>query len=211
MAWKLAFVLSGKASHSLLESYNAERQPIDEFTVLQAYSRFQNRVVRKQPPAPEVQDIAVELGYRYPSGAFRLPKDYQHPIELYDLPDSPSALAGSRFPHVWLVDASDANKKISSIDLIRQNLVLVAVSTSSPWLHAASHFRIPIETYTLNEASAPYRDLKGRLRERAKLGDADALLVRPDGFIAWRAEKTEGGYVESLRSALQSILGLSFE
>ncbi|EWZ28363.1 hypothetical protein FOZG_17930 [Fusarium oxysporum Fo47] len=34
-ALKLAYVLSGKASHSLLASYNIERQPIDEFTVNQ--------------------------------------------------------------------------------------------------------------------------------------------------------------------------------
>ncbi|KAK4936728.1 hypothetical protein LTR10_022452 [Elasticomyces elasticus] len=206
IAWKLAFVLKGFASHALLESYNNERQPVDTFTVLQAHARFQNRVVRQNPPAPEVDDIAVELGYRYPKGAFLHPGGYLPPKESYDAPASPSAAAGSRFPHAWLVDASDASKRISSLDLVKQNLLLIASDNESPWIDAAKGLQIPIDTYTVNESSKPWRDPEGRLKQRARLQGRDAVLVRPDGFIAWRAENVQSGHEDVLKGALQSIL-----
>ncbi|KAF2630708.1 hypothetical protein BU25DRAFT_245695 [Macroventuria anomochaeta] len=63
LAWKLAFVLKGQASLSLLEGYTIERQPVNAFTVDQATARFYNRIDHVQP------NLTVELGYRHPKGA----------------------------------------------------------------------------------------------------------------------------------------------
>ncbi|KAK5059694.1 hypothetical protein LTR84_009577 [Exophiala bonariae] len=203
LAWKLAFVLKGLASNSLLSTYNAERQPIDEFTVGQAHARFQNRVVRQDPPAPEVDDIAVELGFRYPEGAF-LADSGQAP-EKYDAPASPSAAPGSRFPHTWLSSDSEPIKQVSSLDLIKQNLVLVASESESRWIEAAQGISFPIDTYVINASSSPWKDVEGKLGKRCQLGPGQALLVRPDGFIAWRADGAQNGSKEALQSVLDSI------
>jgi 2-polyprenyl-6-methoxyphenol hydroxylase-like FAD-dependent oxidoreductase len=69
LAWKLAYVLKGKAGKSLLDTYTFERQPVAGFLMRQAYSRLQKRVLHTTPDEPELPDIVCELGYRYPSGA----------------------------------------------------------------------------------------------------------------------------------------------
>jgi putative polyketide hydroxylase len=198
--------LTGKASHSLLSSYNSERQPIDEFTVLQAYSRFQNRVVVQQPAAPEAPDVAIELGYRYPKGAFVPEEGHQVPKELYDDPYQPTAVPGSRFPHVFLRDTTNPGNKISTIDLVKRNFLLVTIDPDSPWIQAASESPITLDVHTLNATSAPYRDLEGAVEEKCRLKVGEAILVRPDGFIAWRGLRSSQGHGEQLKAAIEAIL-----
>ncbi|KIX09642.1 uncharacterized protein Z518_00723 [Rhinocladiella mackenziei CBS 650.93] len=88
LTWKLAYVLKGKADHLFLRLHETGREPIDEFTALQACSRFQIRVVLQPSPAPEVQEIAVELGYRYLFGAFLSEDNYEPPQRASGLPRS---------------------------------------------------------------------------------------------------------------------------
>ncbi|KAL6355659.1 hypothetical protein LRP88_11263 [Fusarium phalaenopsidis] len=206
LAWKLAYVLTGKASHSLLSSYNSERQPIDEFTVLQAYSRFQNRVVVQHPAAPEAPDVAIELGYRYPKGAFVPEEGHQVPKELYDDPYQPTAVPGSRFPHVFLRDTTNPGNKISTIDLVKRNFLLVTIDPDSPWIQAASGSPIALDVHTLNATSTPYRDLEGAVEEKCRLKVGEAILVRPDGFIAWRGLRSSQGHGEQLKAAIEATL-----
>ncbi|KAH6997373.1 FAD binding domain-containing protein [Ilyonectria destructans] len=210
IAWKLAYILSGKASHSLLESYNSERQPIDEFTVLQAYSRFQNRVVVQKPPAPEAPDVAIELGYRYPQGAFLPEEHYKVPKQIYDDPAQPTAVPGSRFPHVFLEETASPGKCISTIDLVKRNFVLVTIEPESPWIRAASQSPIELDVHALNATSSPYRDSEGAVERKCRLRVGEAILVRPDGFIAWRGGKSGNGHAEQLKTALEGILGKNF-
>ncbi|KAL2672503.1 hypothetical protein Neosp_013215 [[Neocosmospora] mangrovei] len=206
LAWKLAYVLTGKASHSLLSSYNSERQPIDEFTVLEAYSRFQNRVVVQHPAAPEAPDVAIELGYRYPKGAFVPEEGHQVPKELYDDPYQPTAVPGSRFPHVFLRDTNNPGKKISTIDLVKRNFLLITIDPDSPWIQAATNSTIDLDVHTLNATSTPYRDLEGAVEEKCRLKVGEAILVRPDGFIAWRGARSSQGHGEQLKAAIGAIL-----
>ena len=46
LAWKLAYVLDGRADETLLATYDAERQPVGAFTTEQAYTRY---VLRLDP------------------------------------------------------------------------------------------------------------------------------------------------------------------
>jgi hypothetical protein len=45
LAWKLAAVVKGEAGPALLDTYEAERLPLCELTVEQAYTRYATRVV----------------------------------------------------------------------------------------------------------------------------------------------------------------------
>ncbi|KAJ4246083.1 hypothetical protein NW762_013828 [Fusarium torreyae] len=206
LAWKLAYVLSGKASHSLLATYNIERQPIDVFTVKQAYNRFQNRIVLQQPPASEAPDESVELGYRYPQGGAFVPEEnHPAPKEVYDDPFLPTAIPGSRFPHSYIEDVM-SGKAISTIDLIKRNFVLITVASDSPWITAATKSPVELDVYALDAGSSPYRDAMGDVATKCRLQPEEAILVRPDGFIAWRGVREDGGHEIKLREGLDAIL-----
>ena len=72
LAWKLAAVLHGTAGPGLLATYDAERRPVGEFTVEQSYARYVGRVAPYLGAAgvqPVVDDLYLELGYRYDSAA----------------------------------------------------------------------------------------------------------------------------------------------
>src|SRR6516165_1265681 len=63
LAWKLAYVLNGVAGESLLDTYEAERQPVGAFTVGQAFSRYVTRtapwVAATQPIDALVPDFQI--------------------------------------------------------------------------------------------------------------------------------------------------------
>jgi len=50
LAWKLAWVLQGRAEETLLSTYDTERRPVAAFTAEQAYTRFVTRVVPRGEP-----------------------------------------------------------------------------------------------------------------------------------------------------------------
>ncbi|KAH8663231.1 FAD binding domain-containing protein [Ilyonectria robusta] len=205
LAWKLAFVLSGRAAPSLLNTYTTERQPVVAATVRQAYSRLQTRVMRKTPDEPELPDITCEIGYRYPVGASIPAEGYQDTNLIWEDPYNPHVNAGSRFPHVDVIDAEGKHR--SSLELISTNFLLFATDASSLWIQAAKGLDLKVDTFTLNKSSTPYKDPEEKLKNFGKVGEGQALLIRPDGFIAWKAEKMESGHQKTLKDALHKILG----
>ena len=65
LAWKLAAVVKGDAGPGLLDTYEAERLPLCELTVRQAYTRYATRVVPErgtEEAEPPVPDIELEIG-----------------------------------------------------------------------------------------------------------------------------------------------------
>ncbi|KAF4548397.1 FAD-binding domain-containing protein 34 [Elsinoe fawcettii] len=203
LAWKLAFVLKDQASPTLLDTYQSERQPVNKFTVLQAYHRFQNRVVRKQPPDPEVDDHTIELGIRYLAGAFIASADQKTTQEIaYVDAFNPSAEPGTRMPHFWLVDV-DSGNAISSLDLVKTKFLLLATGLVSTWAEAIDKYHPLLEVYQISGNSKPYRDAEGAFKRKANIDGNGAVLVRPDGFIAWRTEKSDTG---ALINALERLL-----
>ncbi|KAM0342879.1 hypothetical protein ACHAPU_009083 [Fusarium lateritium] len=208
LAWKLAYVLKGKAGKSLLETYTSERQPVAGFLMRQAYTRLQKRVFHTTPDEPELPDIVCELGYRYPSGASYSVTQGVEETLLHEDPHLPLAIAGSRFPHVALTDVAEPEKQVSTIDLIKTNFVLFTADHASPWVAAAKNMTMDIDAYSLYERSKPLRDRQEKLKSVTKLSAGEALLVRPDGFIAWRAVRMEEGHEKALYNALKHVLGL---
>ncbi|KAH6949393.1 FAD binding domain-containing protein [Ilyonectria sp. MPI-CAGE-AT-0026] len=158
---------------------------------------------------PEAPDVAIELGYRYPQGAFLPEEHYKVPKQLYDDPAQPTAVPGSRFPHVFLEETASPHKRISTIDLVKKNFVFITIEPESPWIRAASQSPIELDIHALNAMSSPYRDSEGAVERKCRLKVGEAMLVRPDGFIAWRGGRSDNGHAEQLKIALEGILGKS--
>jgi 2-polyprenyl-6-methoxyphenol hydroxylase-like FAD-dependent oxidoreductase len=169
LAWKLAVVLRGAADPQLLDSYDEERRPIGHLTVEQAYRRYVERVDPSLPAndlAANLADTAIELGAVYRSCAVISEPGDDAPVET---PERPSGRPGTRLAHVWL----DAEH--STIDLPDAGITLVAGPDGTDWQAAA---------LALGLAA---RLLPGAACAIAGIEACGALLLRPDGVIAWRS------------------------
>ncbi|MBT2364014.1 FAD-dependent monooxygenase [Streptomyces sp. ISL-10] len=215
LAWKLAAVLGGTAGPGLLETYEAERRPVAVATGQRASARSEEHSHPGYSPAPggggrQSGMLTVALGYRYRSGAV-LGADPQLPVVPGQL--VLSGEPGSRAPHLWVHRAGD-NRMISTLDLYERSFVLLsdAGPGGGAW-HAAgarvaARLRAPLDAYRIGEG--PDADLvpETGVDWRAAHGTTGegALLVRPDGFVAWRSAGSVPDPEAVLSDALESLL-----
>ncbi|MBO4252733.1 FAD-dependent oxidoreductase [Streptomyces griseorubiginosus] len=205
LAWKLAAVLGGWAGQGLLDSYDAERRPVAEATSARAAVRSaeHSHPGFAAPPGagsgPQRGILNVALGYRYPHGAVA-GADPAMPVvpEKLALNGEP----GSRAPHLWV---RHQGERVSTLDLYERSLVLLSDgATPNGWhqaaLRLAEQLSLPLVPYRMGEELVPeegadWAAAHGTTRE-------GAVLVRPDGFVAWRCE----GPVEDPESTLREVL-----
>ncbi|MET7733913.1 FAD-dependent monooxygenase [Streptomyces sp. NPDC005402] len=214
LAWKLAAVLGGWAGDGLLDSYDAERRPVAEATSARAAARSAEHSHPGYAPPPGTGGgpqrgiLNVALGYRYPQGAV-VGADPATPVvpDRLDLSGEP----GSRAPHMAV---RHRGERISTLDLYERSLVLLSgAGAPSGWHEAAVRLAeetsVPLTSYRLGE---------GPDAELTPEGDADwaavhgttpegAVLVRPDGFVAWRSEGPVPDAGSALRQVLSTLLG----
>src|SRR5262245_5113893 len=206
LAWKLAMVLQGNAGPELLDTYETERKPVGKFTVEQAYTRYVTRTAPYlgakdfEPPA---NDFNIELGYLYRSPAIVGEGDDD---KLHDDPRQTFGRPGSRAPHVWL---ERDGRRVSTIDLTGTSFVLIAGPDGEAWCRAAQsaaqNFKgIKLETHCLNAGAL--RDPEGGFLQAYGLPAAGAALIRPDGFVAWRATSADADPERVMAAALRAIL-----
>jgi 2-polyprenyl-6-methoxyphenol hydroxylase-like FAD-dependent oxidoreductase len=212
LAWKLAFVLRGHAGPELLSTYDAERRPVGAFTTEQAYSRYVTRTapyLGTDGIEPIVPELNIELGYRYDSPAIDREKNPGFGLEpekagfvgaLHDDPRESRARPGTRAPHVWL---ERGGARLSSLDLFGRGFVLLAGPAASSWSASARAVidRLPfaIELHQLGVDGL--HDSGGACLDAYDLAPHGILLVRPDGFVAWRS-KTAAGSPSAVAGAL---------
>lgn len=205
LAWKLAMVLQQKAGAELLETYEVERKPVGKFTVEQAYTRYVTRTAPYlgatdfEPPA---NDFNIELGYLYRSpGIMSEDRD----DKVHDDPRQTFGRPGSRAPHVWL---ERDGGRVSTIDLAGQTFALIAGPEGEAWCNAAraaaNQLGIKLEAHCMNGGGL--RDSDGGFLQAYGLPAAGAALIRPDGFVAWRAQSPPSNPETTMAWVLRSIL-----
>jgi 2-polyprenyl-6-methoxyphenol hydroxylase-like FAD-dependent oxidoreductase len=170
LAWKLAMVLSGEADPALLDSYDEERRPIAAMTVEQAYRRYVERVDPSLPGgdlAPNLADTAIELGAVCRSAAIASEAGDDAIVEA---PETPSGRPGTRLAHVWLGEGR------STLDLAGKSFVFLAGLDGRDWSDVAA--ATGLTSHILPAAAA----------RAVGIAPDGALLLRPDGVIAWRSE-----------------------
>jgi 2-polyprenyl-6-methoxyphenol hydroxylase-like FAD-dependent oxidoreductase len=205
LAWKLAYVLDGRAEESLLATYDAERQPVGAFTTEQAYTRYVLRLdpaLGKEDLMPIVGEAPIELGYRHRSASVLVDDDDD---ATWEDPGSPSGRPGFRAPHVPVtVDGAEQ----STLDLYGRDFVVLAGPDGESWCAAAravgASLGLPVHAYRIG---ADVTAATGALEDIYGTGPAGAVLVRPDGFIAWRATAAEADADGALAHALGVALG----
>jgi putative polyketide hydroxylase len=189
-------VLRGGAGAGLLDTYAAERQPVAELTVSRQTANY---VERARPdrtdlarPGDEPDWLSVAMGYRYRSAAVQ----YESPDDgkPTENPLRPSGRPGARLAHVALTQEGGP---LSTLDLVGDGLLLLAGPDGAPWAEAARRLKLRAVRFGADVAG----DASAFL-ERTGIGADGALLVRPDGFIAWRAKRATLDPVSALEDAL---------
>ncbi|MFI6042045.1 FAD-dependent monooxygenase [Nocardia sp. NPDC051321] len=197
LIWKLAAVLSGTASPTLLDSYQPERRPRAIVAAEQARlgTDFATRYGIETPD--NAADLARQLGtdtvmtrYRYASSAVLGGNaDALHVDQL-------TGQVGTRVPHLWI----DEPQQISTLDMNGPGFALLVTGTSAAWRDAVGEAQwdtgidITVHAIPAAEWSA-----------RTGLPEGGALLVRPDGIVAGRSD--EDLHPRALTAALRRIVG----
>lgn len=205
IAWRLWLVISGQAGPGLLDTYDAERRPIGALT---ADGQLANLGVRMPPaarigyPEPLEDPISLMVSYRYHSTAIvEEPGDDGSLLEDCRVP---TGRPGSRAPHV-LLDWD--GQPISTIDLFGSGFVLMADQAGQAWVDAARLVkdRIGVQLMRLR-VNGEMKDVQGCFRERYGVSEGGAVLVRPDGCIAWRSPGPTPNPAATLEQAFTQIL-----
>ncbi len=154
----------------------------------------------------------VELNQRYTSSAIVQDADAGDEVwprdrELYL---QATTRPGAKLPHAWLVGADGT--RMSTLDVTgKGQMTLLTGLGGQAWKRAATKLDVPyLRTVVVGEPGTidPY----GYWRQVREIDEAGALLVRPDGYIAWRHsapiwDDTEA--LTSLENALTTILDRS--
>jgi len=217
LSWKLAAVLKGQAGAALLDTYHDERQPLGLVTTRNALenSLSMGRTARqdsaKLPRSEFLNEQGLIFGATYESTAVisdgSSPEAVDDPVTQY----VPSARPGRRAPHVWLERGSE---RISTIDLFGTRFVLLTGPDGGRWREAAS-------VVSASGASGPghpelvarmigaddIRDPEGAWLSAYQIERDGAVLVRPDGYVAWRTRTLSPDPAAALAAAFNGVIG----
>lgn len=202
LAWKLAYVIKGLAGPELLDTYDLERRPIAKFTVEQAYTRYVTRTAPYLGATdfqPLADDFNIELGHLYGWPAILAEQDSG---AVHADPHNTRGQPGTRAPHLWLVQAG---KSISTLDLFGTGFVLLAAPAGRAWCAAATAAAqrfpgLPLLAHLI--ANPEFEDPAGEFGQVYGVTPAGAVLVRPDGFVAWRSKDM----IEDPQGRLEQVL-----
>ena len=210
LAWKIAYVLQGKAGAELLDTYDPERRPASALTAEQAYTRYVLRVdqtLGTDDLQETLDDVAIELGPVYHSGGVStgaaVPAGSAGSLADRDSetqnPREPGAAVGGRAPHV----AVSGGGRTSVHDVFGESFVLLAGAAGAAWADAArgagvSAYRVG-PGGDLDAAADAFEQAYG-------VGADGAVLVRPDGVIAWSAQSAAGASAAAVEGAVDALL-----
>ncbi|MGW6913960.1 FAD-dependent monooxygenase [Kitasatospora sp. NPDC054939] len=206
LAWKLALAVHGAAADGLLDSYEAERLPVGAEVVGRTVRHARSGV----GPEPAREDVATlllreaQLLVGYPDGPLTVPTG--HPVTA---PDGAAPWPaggprpGDRAPDCRGLHRPLATYPVRLFDLLRgprhSLLLYAAPGTAAGPLHrcaeaarTAAHGLLDAYAVLAPEArgedfALPYaRDTEGDFRRVYAARGGEAVLVRPDGYLAAR-------------------------
>lgn len=184
LGWKLAAVVSGRAPESLLDSYDAERREVGKRLLMN--TQAQGLIFLSGDEVQPLRDVMTELiGYEEVSR--HLAGMVSGLSIRYPMGEGGHPLLGLRVPNLELV-------------------VDGAKTTAFELLHPARGVLLDLtESGAAGAAGSGWADRVDTVRaavqgcaEDVDLSGVDALLVRPDGYIAWIGATGDAGLGEAL-------------
>ncbi|MCV7174986.1 FAD-dependent monooxygenase [Mycolicibacterium sphagni] len=208
LAWKLAAVLQACAGPLLLDTYHSERHPIGALSAHQSLTGPPAALLRTDPQRPpphldhEVSMFALLIGYRYRSAAIIRSDPHPANAAAPELVDALRGQPGTRVPHTWV---EHQGRRVSTLDLLGTGFTLLTGDDNGAW-EAASRSLEPALTVRAIGRGGDALDVAGSWADVTRLTPRQAILVRPDAFIAWRSSPEPTNPADALHDALASLL-----
>ncbi|MEV7616913.1 FAD-dependent monooxygenase [Streptomyces sp. NPDC089799] len=216
LGWKLGAVAGGRAAPDLLDTYHGERHPVGRRLLMN--TRAQGLLFLSGAEVQPLRDLFTEL-IRYDEVARHLAAMVSGLEIRYDVGRGAHPLLGRRMPRIELVGG---DRKTTSTELLRPARGLLLDLADNPRLRqraAAWSDRVDIVTAEPHglpphglppHAASPYGPsaagpdtAAGGYAGSAALHGTTAVLVRPDGYVAWASP----GSHHDLPMALQRWFG----
>ncbi|MGH8429249.1 MAG: FAD-dependent monooxygenase, partial [Solimonas sp.] len=142
-----------------------------------------------------LHSIGQQLGFSYQSGA--VVPDGTAPVPVNPRTYVPSDRPGSRFPHYWL----DPERTRSTLEWFDTDFTLVTSPLGTPWLEAVR------DHAARSDIRIVPRVLDGHhFSDSLQMGLKGAVLVRPDGHVAWRIPYAPSDPLRELSAAVEELL-----
>lgn len=149
----------------------------------------------------------IELNQRCVSGAVIPDADATEEVWVRDpqLYVQASTRPGAKLPHTWLVGRD--GKKISTLDIVGKGaFTLLSGIAGQAWEEAVQALDLPfLRTVIVGKPGA--LDSYYRWHELREVEESGAILVRPDGVVAWRCMTGKGIDAAQARNRLDRVLG----
>ncbi|MFE7853214.1 FAD-dependent monooxygenase [Streptomyces sp. NPDC057403] len=178
LGWKLAYTVRGWAGEGLLDTYDLERRPAAQRVI--DHTRAQLALMR---PDPELEPLRGVFGRLLSGGAQAEALALMVSGQDTVLPGHAGPWGGRFLSNIALVTAQGETDVISLLGRGRPVLLLLDAGSAAGYAEQARSWAGVVDVVS---AVAP-----------AGLG-CDALLVRPDGYVAWAAG---GGALDAVLAA----------
>ena len=232
IAWKLAAVINGFGGEDLLRSYEIERKPVAEQNVVRGGvhmefhktrsewvqnasdpllvttdseegAELRDRLIKHiEENDREHKDLGIEIDYRFPESSVVVSEQDGDAKEPEWSPEwyTPSTWPGHRAPHILLSDG-----QTSIFDLYGLEFTIVDFSATGVALKAfeaaAKKVNIPLTLVHLPDET-----------HAREIWERDAVLIRPDGYVAWRTPNNTDTVAEHVaKAALLTAAGRAEE
>jgi bifunctional hydroxylase/dehydrase len=173
LGWKLAAVITGNAPESLLDTYHEERHAVGER--LMTNTKAQGLLLLSGDEVQPLREVLAEL-IRYEEVSRHLAAMVSGLEIRYDVGRGSHPLLGLRMPHLELV--AD-NQKTSSTRKLHSGRGLLLDLEDNPVLRdRASGWADRVDVVV---------GIPHGVQDDSPLAGTAAVLVRPDGHVAWAA------------------------
>ncbi|HDV5785648.1 TPA: FAD-dependent monooxygenase [Legionella pneumophila] len=221
LAWKLAFVINYTISEKLLSTYYDERAPIaaqnikwstenaKRYTEIYAaiYSGDLKKLkIKLHEQQKNLNYAGLDLGFIYHSIAIK--SENTETLSVTPTKYVPTTSPGSRAPHMKLIKN---DKEISTLDLFEKHFVLLIGSEGDSWQVAAQELSqtlpFTLMVYKIS-ADGDLIDPDNVWHDTYCVTKSGAVMIRPDGHVAWRSISMASNPKIELESCLKTILFL---
>jgi 2-polyprenyl-6-methoxyphenol hydroxylase-like FAD-dependent oxidoreductase len=180
LGWKLAAVVDGRAPDGLLDTYESERYPVGERVMMHSQAQL-----ALAAPGPEVNALRKLFG--------ELARQREVTAHLAGL------LSGSDVRYDVGDDHPMSGLMVPDLDLDDGRRV-------AELLHGARPVLLDLSGGVTAAAAGSWAERVDTVAAGMAEGPA-AMLIRPDGYVAWAADDFEPGDAERLRGALARWFG----
>ena len=188
LGWKLAAAVNGWAPPGLLGTYQSERHPVGQRVVM--HTRAQTALLSPGANVTALRELFTEL-LRDQSTLRRITNLMAGADVRYGTPTAgpAHAMAGQWMPDIALHTAQGSTRIAELLRAARP--ILLTLTGRTDLAEMARDWSGRVDVITATTAEPP----------------AEAILIRPDGYVAWAAATGTTAPADGLRAALQTWFG----